>query len=97
METASDRERWAKIANALATPVVKTQAAMWELERKQMLEVVSRFWDVESANFRNFVSNPQNSESMGAIVLTSLEDMPEVRFTFSEIVSCRFLRSKDLT
>jgi hypothetical protein len=77
METASDRERWMKIATALASPTVKTQAAMWELERKQMLSVVARFWDVEAVNFRNFVSDAKNSESTGAIVLTSLEDMPE--------------------
>lgn len=79
METISDTERWSKIATALASPIVKTQSAVWELERRQMLDIVSRFWLAEAVNFRNFVEEPANAESISAIVLTSLEDVPQVR------------------
>ena len=79
MEPPSDTERWAKIATALASPIVKTQSQVWELERRQMLDIVSRFWAAEAVNFRNFVEDPANAESLSAIVLTSLEDVPQVR------------------
>lgn len=80
MEPNTDSARWASIATALGSPVVKSQAAVWELERRQMLDIVRQFWTAEERNFRNFVENSANDEALPAIVVTSLEDMPAVRF-----------------
>lgn len=79
MASSEDGARWAAIGTALDSPVVKTQAAVWELERKQMMGIVSQFWNVESRNFKNFVENKANSDAVSAIVITSLEDTPAVR------------------
>lgn len=82
MEASNDTARWAAIANALSSPAVKSQAAVWEVERRQMLDIVRQFWTAEERLFRAFAENPANSDSLSAIVVTSLEDMPEVRFKF---------------
>jgi hypothetical protein len=75
-----ERARWAKIAAALVTPEMKKQATAWEAERLIMLEIVANFWKVEAQNFKNFVENTANSDNVSAIVLTALEDIPEVRY-----------------
>ena len=87
MESPDDAARWASIANVLGSPIIKSQSAIWELERRQMLDIVRQFWSAEERNFKNFVEGSTNSESISAIVVTSLEDMPEVRFSvFSLLV-----------
>lgn len=85
MEGSNDTARWAAIANALSSPTVKSQAAVWELERRQMLDIVRKFWTAEERNFRSFADNPANSDALDAMVVTSLEDMPEVRFKLRHI------------
>lgn len=74
-----DSARWAKIAAALTTPEMHKQVQTWEVERLTMLTIVSLFWNSEAANFRKYVQDTANSVEISAIVLTSMEDMPEVR------------------
>jgi len=54
-----------------------------------MLDIVSRFWSSEATNFKNFVENtPNNSDAVSAIVITALEDIPEVRTLHRDLFPC---------